>query len=236
MRNIAGKCLILLAVVWQCLRVPKTGVIGIANHTNDRHQTMTRVALYLRVSTNDQTTEHQRRELDAVAQARGWNVVAVYSDDGISGAKGRDKRPGLDAMLKDATRGKFDVVAAWAIDRLGRSLAGLVQTLDELRGVGCDLYLHQQAIDTTTPTGRAFLGMAAVFAEFERDMIRERVHAGLKTAKAKGVKLGRPRISGVTEGRIRELHAQGMGQLRIAKEAGCGVSAVRRVLGMSATA
>jgi DNA invertase Pin-like site-specific DNA recombinase len=191
---------------------------------------MTRAAIYVRVSTNEQTTEHQQRELEAVAEARGWEIVKVYSDAGISGAKGRDKRPALDAMLRDATRGRFDVVAAWAMDRLGRSLAGLVQTIDELRGVGCGLYLHQQAIDTTTPTGRAFLGMAAVFAEFERDMIRERVHAGLKTAKAKGVKLGRPRIATATEERIRQLHAQGVGQLRIAKEAGCGVSAVRRVL------
>lgn len=191
---------------------------------------MTRVALYVRVSTNEQTTEHQQRELEAVAKARGWDVVKVYSDAGISGAKGRDKRPALDAMLSDATRGRFDVVAAWAMDRLGRSLAGLVQTIDELRGVGCGLYLHQQAIDTATPAGRAFLGMAAVFAEFERDMIRERVHAGLRTAKAKGLKLGRPRIASATEERIRQLHAQGAGQLRIAKEAGCGVSAVRRVL------
>ena len=191
---------------------------------------MTRVALYIRVSTNEQTTEHQQRELEAVAKARGWDVVKVYSDAGISGAKGRDKRPALDAMLSDATRGRFDVVAAWAMDRLGRSLAGLVQTIDELRGVGCGLYLHQQAIDTATPAGRAFLGMAAVFAEFERDMIRERVHAGLRTAKAKGLKLGRPRIASATEERIRQLHAQGAGQLRIAKEAGCGVSAVRRVL------
>jgi DNA invertase Pin-like site-specific DNA recombinase len=191
---------------------------------------MTRVALYVRISTSEQTTEHQQRELEAVAKARGWEVVKIYSDAGISGAKGREKRPALDAMLRDATRGRFDVVAAWAMDRLGRSLAGLVQTIDELRGVGCGLYLHQQAIDTTTPAGRAFLGMAAVFAEFERDMIRERVNAGLKTAKAKGVKLGRPRIASATEERIRQLHSQGVGQLRIAKEAGCGVSAVRRVI------
>jgi DNA invertase Pin-like site-specific DNA recombinase len=128
----------------------------------------TRVAFYLRVSTGEQTTENQRRELEAVAYHRGWDVVAVYEDQGISGAKGREKRPQFDRMLKNAVRGKFDVLAAWAVDRLGRSLQDLVATLDELRAAGVDLFLHQQAVDTTTPSGRAMFGMLSVFAEFER--------------------------------------------------------------------
>ena len=153
-----------------------------------------RVAFYLRVSTGEQTTENQRRELEAIARHRGWHVVAVYEDLGISGAKGRDKRPQLDRMLKDAVRGKFDILAAWAVDRLGRSLQDLVGTLGELRAAGVGLFLHQQALDTTTPSGRAMFGMLSVFAEFERAMIQERVKVGLARARATGKRLGRPKV------------------------------------------
>ena len=153
-----------------------------------------RVAFYLRVSTGEQTTDNQRRELEAVARHRGWQIVAVYEDQGVSGAKGREKRPQLDRMLKDAVRGKFDVLAAWAVDRLGRSLQDLVGTLGELRAGGVDLFLHQQAVDTTTPSGRAMFQMLGVFAEFERAMIQERVKAGLARARATGKRLGRPKL------------------------------------------
>jgi DNA invertase Pin-like site-specific DNA recombinase len=191
---------------------------------------MTKAAIYLRVSTDGQTTEHQRRELEEVAARKGWDVVEVYVDHGISGAKGRDKRPALDAMLKDATRKRFDVIAAWSVDRLGRSLQHLVEMLGEVHAAGVDLYLHQQAVDTSTPSGRALFQMMGVFAEFERAMIRERVIAGLRTAKKKGVKLGRRRIDGEKVGKIRQLRAKGYGMIRIAREVGCGVSAVQRVL------
>ena len=191
---------------------------------------MKRAAIYIRVSTDGQTTEHQRRELQEVAARKGWEVMEVYEDAGISGAKGRDKRPALDAMLKDATRKRFDVIAAWSVDRLGRSLAHLVDMLAEIHGVDCDLYLHQQAVDTSTPSGRALFQMMGVFAEFERAMIRERVMAGLRTARKKGVKLGRRRIGGDKEGKVRFLRAKGWGILRIAREVGCGVSAVQRII------
>ena len=157
-----------------------------------------RAALYLRVSTGEQTTANQRRELKAVAKKRGWDIVAVYEDAGISGAKGRDQRPQFDAMLKDAVRGKYDILAVWAVDRLGRSLQDLVSSLNELHGAGVDLFLHQQAIDTTTPSGRAMFGMLGVFAEFERSMIQERVRAGLARARAQGVTLGRREGSDAT--------------------------------------
>jgi DNA invertase Pin-like site-specific DNA recombinase len=170
------------------------------------------VAFYVRVSTGEQTTENQRRELEAVARHRGWDVVAVYEDQGISGAKGREKRPQLDRMLRDAVRGKFDVLAAWAVDRLGRSLQDLVATLGELREAGVDLFLHQQAVDTTTPSGRAMFGMLSVFAEFERAMIQERVRAGLARAGAAGKRLGRPKVAadesgivGAVEGGLTDL-------------------------------
>ena len=143
-----------------------------------------RVAIYLRVSTSEQTTGNQRHELEAVAARHGWNVVEVYEDAGISGAKGRDQRPGLDALLKAVARREVDMVAAWSIDRLGRSLQDLLSFLGELHAKGCDLYLHVQGLDTSTPSGRAMFQMMGVFAEFERAMIQERVKAGLARAKA----------------------------------------------------
>ena len=188
------------------------------------------VALYVRVSsTKGQTVENQRRELQAVAKRSGWKVVAEYKDAGISGAKGRDKRPGLDRMLKDATRRQFDMIAAWSVDRLGRSLQDLIGTLGELHAAGVGLYLHQQALDTTTPAGRAMFQMLGVFAEFERAIIVERVNAGLARAKANGAKFGRPRVAADVEDRIRALRADGVGMLRIARELGVGTSVVQRV-------
>ena len=110
-----------------------------------------RVALYLRVSTkNGQTSENQTMELEAVAEYSGWEVVKVYKDEGIYGAKGREKRPGLDVLLKDFARRKFDLIAAWSVDRLGRRLQDLVDFLAEIHALAVDLYLHQQAVDTTT--------------------------------------------------------------------------------------
>lgn len=190
-----------------------------------------RVAFYFRVSTHDQTTENQRRELQAVAEKAGWNVVATFEDAGISGAKGRQQRPGYDALLKAITRREVDMVAAWSVDRLGRSMPDLVAFLSDLHARGADLYLHQQAMDTTTPSGRAMFQMMGVFAEFERAMIQERVKAGLARAKEEGRKLGRPTIGTDMEARIRALRAQGMGIVKVAKTLGIGVSAVQRVDG-----
>src|SRR6201982_1724952 len=136
-----------------------------------------RVGIYLPRWTDGQTTENQRRKLEAVAARSGWEIVGFYEDAGISGAKGRDKRPGFDRLLKDATARKINMIAAWSVDRLGRSLQDLVGFLGELQAVGCHLYLHQQAMDTSTPSGRAMFQMCGVFAEFERAMIVERVNA-----------------------------------------------------------
>jgi DNA invertase Pin-like site-specific DNA recombinase len=152
-----------------------------------------RAALYLRVSSKEQTTENQRLELQRVADAKGWLVSEVYEDQGISGSKGRDKRPAYDRLLKDAVRSRFDVVMAWDVSRLGRSLTGLVQALEDLHANSVDLYLHQQALDTTTPSGRALFQMCGVFAEFERSMISERIKSGLQRVRQSGKALGRPR-------------------------------------------
>lgn len=190
---------------------------------------MKRVALYLRVSTGEQTIENQDRVLREVAQRTGWNITAVYKDEGISGAKGRDKRPGFDQLLKAATRREFDMVAAWSVDRLGRSLQDLVGFLAEIQAAGVDLYLHQQAIDTSTPAGRALFQMMGVFAEFERSMIRERVNSGIARAKAKGQRFGRPRVDLEVEARVRALLRDGHGILKAARLAGVGSGTVQRI-------
>ena len=132
---------------------------------------MKRAALYLRVSTIDQTTANQERELREVASRMGCDFVRVYKDHGISGAKGRDGRPEFDRLLRDAAHRKFDMVMAWSVDRLGRSLQDLVHFLSELHALHVDLFLHQQGFDTTTPAGKALFQMMGVFAEFERSMI-----------------------------------------------------------------
>ena len=149
-----------------------------------------RVGLYLRVSTkNGQTVANQRQALtEAIGRRQGWVITDEFPDEGISGAKGRDKRPEFDRLLKEVVRGKIDVVAAWSVDRLGRSLQDLVGFLGELNAAGCDLYLEKQAIDTTTPAGRALFQMLGVFAEFERAIIQERIHAGLARAREKGTR------------------------------------------------
>jgi DNA invertase Pin-like site-specific DNA recombinase len=190
---------------------------------------MKRVAIYLRVSTSKQETSNQRLELEAVAERSNWQVVRVFEDAGISGAKGRHKRPGLDAMMKAVNAKEFDMVAAWSVDRLGRSLTDLLAILQGLHDKGVDLFLHQQGLDTSTTAGKAMFQMLGVFAEFERGIIRERVNAGLARAKAKGTKLGRRRIRPSVEARILELRAEGHGIHRIRKTLGLGTSVVQRV-------
>jgi DNA invertase Pin-like site-specific DNA recombinase len=192
-----------------------------------------RVGVYPRVSTDDQTVENQREALDAAIAHRGWTVADYYPDEGISGTKGRDKRPQFDRMLKDATKGKIDVVAAWSVDRLGRSLQHLVGFLDELHGAGCDLYLHQQSLDTTTPAGKAMFQMLGVFAEFEAAMIRSRVKAGLARARRCGTKsgepIGRPEIRGSKIVEVKAKLREGVGIVKTARLCGVGVSVVQRV-------
>jgi DNA invertase Pin-like site-specific DNA recombinase len=190
---------------------------------------MKRVALYIRVSTSKQDTENQRRELEAVADRSGWKIVKVYEDAGISGAKGRDQRPGLDAMMKAVNAKEFDMVATWSVDRLGRSLTDLLGILQGLHDKGVGLFLHQQGLDTSTTAGKAMFQTLGVFAEFERRIIRERVNAGLARAKANGTKLGRRRVKPSVEMRILELRANGDGILKIGRKLGVGTSVVQRV-------
>src|SRR5258705_1071694 len=147
---------------------------------------MRRAVASLRVSTIEQTTANQERELREIAGRMGCEIVRVYKDHGISGTRGRDKRPAFDKLCRDAARREFDVVMAWSVDRLGRSLQDLVGFLSELHALKADLFLHQQGLDTTTPARKAMFQMMGMFAEFERAMIQERVRAGLRRAKDEG--------------------------------------------------
>lgn len=188
-----------------------------------------RVGVYLRVSKDDQTTDNQRIDLERVAAQRGWDIVEVYLDHGVSGM--RDRRPALDRLRQDAMHGKLDVVAAWSIDRLGRSLPNVVNLLADLTEQRVAVYLHQQQVDSTTTAGKAMLGMCAVFAEFEWNTTSDRIKAGIARARKQGKRIGRPTtVTARTEREIRDLRAKGFGKLRIARQLGCGVSTVQRVL------
>ena len=189
-----------------------------------------RAAFYLRVSTTGQTTENQLRDLNAKARAAGWTVIGVYADEGISGARGRAHRPAFDRLLRDAAQGKVDIVAAWSVDRLGRSLTDLVGFLAELHALKVDLYLHQQAVDTTTLAGRALFGMLGVFAEFERGIIQERVRAGIARARDKGIKFGRPRVQDRVMADVLTLKAEGKSNRAIGRQLKIGEATVRRVI------
>jgi DNA invertase Pin-like site-specific DNA recombinase len=191
---------------------------------------MRRVAIYTRVSTDQQTPKNQERELREIAAREGWQIVEVYCDHGISGAKGRKSRPAFDALCKDAARRRFDMVMAWSVDRLGRSLQDLIAFLSELHSLGVDLFLHQQGLDTTTPAGKALFQMMGVFAEFERAMIRERVNAGLARARSEGKTLGRPRTDAKIEAAIKaDLQRRKLGIRKIATKHKVGVGTVQRI-------
>ena len=194
---------------------------------------MKRVAVYARVSTDGQSVENQLSELDPVARKEGWEVVHQFVDKGISGAKGRDARPAFDTLCKGVVRRQFDLVAAWSVDRLGRSLQDFVAFLSELHSKHTNLYLHKQGIDTTTPAGKLLFQMLGVFAEFERSMIVERVKAGLRRAKAEGKKFGRPRVGSDVEVKVLTLRRSGHGMRRIARSLGIGNCTVQRIVKMN---
>ena len=190
---------------------------------------MKRAALYVRVSTDRQTVENQIARLTEIAVGRGWEIVQTFSDAGISGAKGRNERPGFDQMLKHAQRHRFDVVMVWAIDRIGRSLIDLLGTIQHLEACGVDLYLDQQAIDTTTPAGKLMFQVTGAFAEFERSLMRQRIHAGLQRAVANGKTLGRPLNDPEAIDKARQGLAKGLGINKVARQVGLSNSTIARL-------
>ncbi len=186
---------------------------------------MPRIALYARVSTTDQHPEIQLNALRAYAEARSLEVAEVYVDVGVSGAK--SKRPALDRLRADALRRRFDIVAVVKLDRLARSVHHLTTLGQEFEALGVDLVVLDQAIDTTTPSGKLLFHVLGSIAEFERDLIRERTRAGLAAARRRGKRLGRPRvISEEASARIRRLHRAGRSLRQIAEVLGVSKTAV----------
>jgi DNA invertase Pin-like site-specific DNA recombinase len=192
---------------------------------------MKKVCLYCRVSTTHQTSENQLRELRAVAERMGYEIVSEFIDKGISGAKSRKDRPALDEMMKLATQRKFEMVMCWSIDRLGRSLQHLVEILNELQAMKIDLFFMQQGMDTTTPSGRMIFSVFGAIGEFERNLIRERVIAGQQRAKASGVHIGRPtKMNEGMRSAIKAIHENCMSIRQIAKSCKVGIGTVYSVI------
>lgn len=196
---------------------------------------MKRAGLYVRCSTDQQTVENQIRILTEVAERAGWTIVRVFEDQGVSGAKSRDQRPGFDALLTAIHRREVDVACAYAVDRLGRSLTDLVAFLNDVQAARCDLYIHQQALDTSTPSGRMMFGLLAVFSEFERALIRSRVVAGIERARAKGVQFGRPSLSPDRVARVEKALRDGLSIRAVAKATATSTASVQRIKRSMAT-
>ena len=185
-----------------------------------------KAAIYARVSTlNSQDPAMQVRELEEYCERRGWRAVRAYIDAGVSGT--REKRPGLDKLMADAKQRKFDAVLVWKLDRWGRSLRHLVNSLAELEALGIVFVSLKDNLDLSTPSGRLMFQVVGAMAEFERSLVVERVRAGLRNAKAKGKRLGRPRKA-VDASKIATLRSQGCGWKKIARQLGIGVSTVLR--------
>ena len=191
---------------------------------------MKKVAMYARVSTDKQTCENQLIDLRAVAERCCYTIVTEFVDTGICGAKGRADRPALNEMMKAATQRRFDMVLVWSTDRLGRSFQNLVELLNDLQSMKVDLMFLQQGMDTSTSSGRMMFSIFGALAEFERNLILERVIAGQNRAKARGVKMGRPsKMNNGLRSVIQLLRENGMGIKQIAREVGVGIGTVYSV-------
>jgi DNA invertase Pin-like site-specific DNA recombinase len=189
-----------------------------------------RVAIYARVSTGEQSPELQLRELRDYAERRGFVVHREYVDQVSGDVRRRKRAPAFEALMGDARRRRFDCVLVWKYDRFARSLGALIAALQEFRDLGVDFISHTQAIDTTTPMGRLFFHVIGSFAEFERDVIVERVRAGLANARAKGQRLGRPVRDPGAQARIVALKSEGLSLRQIAARERLSPSGVRKML------
>ena len=193
---------------------------------------MHKAVIYSRVSTlNGQNTDNQVRILREVAEKKGLEVVQELSDEGISGAKGRNERQGFDALIKGAIRKDFDIILCWDISRLGRSLKHLVSFLEDIQSAKCDLYIHQSGVDTTTASGKMMFQLLSVFSEFERSMIRERVIAGQQRAKSEGKHIGRKtNVNDAVITAVYQLRQNNVPIKKIATDLKIGVGTVYKIL------
>ncbi len=192
---------------------------------------MKKAVIYARVSTKNQTVQNQIQALRDAATRQGWNVVAELSDEAISGAKGRKDRPGLETLFQMIGKRQVDIVLCWSLDRLGRSLQDLITLMNDMNAKGVDLYCHTQNIDTTTSGGRLLFSIMGSIAEFEREIIRDRINAGLDRARRDGKRLGRP--TNLTQNAAiaaRMLREKGASIGTIAKQLKIGVGSVYKAL------
>ncbi len=186
-----------------------------------------RIGIYARVSTKDQSCELQIRDLRAYSAARGFDLVREYVDVGQSGAK--DSRPELNILMDDARKRQFDIIIVWRFDRFARSTKHLLAALEEFRSLGIQFISYQENVDTSTPLGQALFTIVSAVAQLERDLIRERVSAGIRNARANGKKLGRPKTL-VDQAQVRQLKEQGHSLQQIATNLGIGYGTVRSLL------
>jgi len=188
---------------------------------------MKRIAIYARVSTTDQSTESQLLDLRRYTRERGWTIFKEYCDNGVSGTT--ESRPALNRLMNDAKKRRFDVVLVWRFDRFARSTKHLILALEEFRNLGIDFVSYQENIDTSSPLGSAIFTIISAVAQLERDIIAERVKAGLRRAKENGKKLGRPKASVDTE-KIRRLRSEGLSLRAISQEIGISRTTVSQIL------
>ena len=192
---------------------------------------MKKIAIYVRVSTNKQDSTNQLIELRNLANRLNYEIVLEYTDNGISGTKGREDRPGLDLLLNHAGQRKFEQVMIFDITRLGRSLQNCIETLNYLNSLNIDILIQKQGIDTSTSVGRLTFSLMASLGEYEKNLMRERIVLGINRAKSQGKKLGRP--SNMNEGMknaIKILREKGMGIVAISKHLNCGVGTIYTVI------
>ncbi len=189
------------------------------------------IAIYARVSTQDQSTESQLLDLRQYATSRGWSVFKEYTDNGVSGST--DNRPALRELMADAKKRRFGAVLVWRFDRMARSTKHLILALEEFRNLGIDFVSFQENIDTSSPLGSAIFTIISAVAQLERDIIRERVKMGLRRARENGKRLGRPQGTSLDIEAASRLRREGMGLRQIAEKLGSSKTTVARVLGMS---
>jgi len=186
-----------------------------------------RIAIYARVSTTDQSTDSQLLDLRRYVSERGWNIFKEYVDEGISGTK--DSRPALNELMNDAKKRKFDVVLVWRFDRFARSTKHLILALEEFKNLGIDFVSYQENIDTSSPLGSAIFTIISAVAQLERDIIAERVKAGLRRARLRGIKIGRPEAR-IDPEQVFQLRNRGMSIRQIAHTMKASKSTVARCL------